>query len=53
MPNMEWEMAKSKDIRDVVYVDPEKFDKLKTKQIAKEISELNCDFEAQGTEIIF
>jgi hypothetical protein len=33
--------GKIENIRDVVYVDPEKFDKLKTKQIAHEISEIN------------
>ncbi|MCY1719726.1 pyruvate, phosphate dikinase [Prolixibacteraceae bacterium Z1-6] len=37
-----------KDIRDVVYVDPDNFDKLKTKQMAREISQINSTFEAQG-----
>ena len=44
--------GKLHDIRDVVYVDPEKFDKMKTKQIAKEIGEFNHDFEASGKEYI-
>ena len=39
-------------IYDVVYVDPDKFDKLKTKQIAQEIGEINREFEAQGKEYI-
>uniref|UniRef100_UPI0032177A54 PEP/pyruvate-binding domain-containing protein n=1 Tax=uncultured Draconibacterium sp. TaxID=1573823 RepID=UPI0032177A54 len=41
-----------KDIRDVVYVNPDNFDKLKTKQMAKEISQINSDFEAQGKDYI-
>jgi hypothetical protein len=40
------------DIRDVVYVDPDKFDKLKTRQMAKEISEINTRFEEQGRDYI-
>ncbi|HSH20819.1 MAG TPA: PEP/pyruvate-binding domain-containing protein, partial [Draconibacterium sp.] len=44
--------GKIDSIYDVVYVDPEKFDKLKTKQIAHEIGELNLDFEAQDKEYI-
>ena len=44
--------GKIDDIYDVVYVDPEKFDKLKTKQIAQEIGEINREFEAQGKEYI-
>ncbi len=44
--------GKLENIRDVVYVDPEKFDKLKTKQIAKDIGEFNKEFEAQGKEYI-
>lgn len=44
--------GKIETISDVVYVDPEKFDKMKTKQIAKEISQINKDFEAQGKEYI-
>jgi len=44
--------GKIESIYDVVYVDPEKFDKLKTKQIAQEIGEINRDFEAQGKEYI-
>ncbi len=41
-----------KDIRDVVYVDPDKFDKLKTKQMASEIKELNAWFEEQGKDYV-
>ena len=44
--------GKVESIYDVVYVDPEKFDKLKTKQIAIEIGEMNREFEAQGKEYI-
>lgn len=40
------------DIRDVVYVDPDKFDRLKTKQMAKEIRDLNDWFEEQGRDYI-
>jgi hypothetical protein len=40
------------NIYDVVYVDPEKFDKHKTKQIAQEIAQINLDFEANGKEYI-
>ncbi len=40
------------DIRDVVYVDPEKFDKMKTRQIAQEINEMNSYFERTGKEYI-
>jgi CheY-like chemotaxis protein len=44
--------GKIKDIRDVVYVDPENFDKLKTKEIAREISELNLRFEQENRDYI-
>ena len=40
------------NIHDVVYVDPAKFDKLKTKQIAQEISDINRRFEERGKEYI-
>ena len=40
------------NIRDVVFVDPEKFDKMKTREMAMEISELNQYFEQQGREYI-
>ncbi len=40
--------GKIDDIRDVVFVDPDTFDKMKTKQMAKEISQINSEFEAQG-----
>jgi hypothetical protein len=39
-------------IRDVVYVDPDKFDKTKTRQMAAEISKLNQYFERNGNEYI-
>ncbi len=44
--------GKLNTIYDVVYVDPEKFDKLKTRQIAHEISEINRFFEASGKDYI-
>ncbi|WP_297092530.1 PEP/pyruvate-binding domain-containing protein [uncultured Draconibacterium sp.] len=44
--------GKMENIRDVVYVDPDKFDKLKTKQMAREISQLNDWFDEQGREYI-
>ncbi len=44
--------GKIEDIRDVVYVDPDKFDKMKTKQMAREISEMNKQFEEDGKEYI-
>ena len=44
--------GKIKDIRDVVYVDPDKFDKMQTKQMAREIKEMNKAFEAEGKEYI-
>jgi hypothetical protein len=44
--------GKIESIYDVVYVDPEKFDKLKTKQISQEIGEINREFEALGKEYI-
>ena len=37
-------------VRDVVYVDPDKFDRLKTKQIAEEISWMNGKFDAEKRE---
>jgi len=40
------------DIRDVVYVDPDKFDRMRTKQMAQEISRLNAYFEEQKKEYI-
>ena len=39
-------------IMDVVYIDPDKFDKMQTKQMAKEISQMNKRFEEQGKEYI-
>lgn len=44
--------GKLEDIRDVVYVDPDKFDKMETKQMAREISQINKQFEAEGKEYI-
>ncbi len=44
--------GKVEDIRDVVYVDPDKFDKMQTKQMAKEITEINKAFEAKGKNYI-
>ncbi len=44
--------GKMEDIRDVVYIDPDKFDKMKTKQMASEIKEMNKVFEAKGKEYI-
>ncbi|WP_319502084.1 PEP/pyruvate-binding domain-containing protein [uncultured Draconibacterium sp.] len=44
--------GKIKDIHDVVFVDPDKFDKMKTKQMAQEISKLNDWFEKEGRPYI-
>ncbi len=44
--------GKVEDIRDVIYVDPEKFDKMKTKQMAQEISEFNREMESLGKQYI-
>ena len=44
--------GKIKDIRDVVYVDPGKFDKLKTKQMAQEINEINHKLDAEHADYI-
>jgi CheY-like chemotaxis protein len=44
--------GKIDDIRDVVFVDPDKFDKMKTKQMAREISKMNKKFEAEGKDYI-
>ncbi len=40
------------DIHDVVYVDPDKFDKMKTRQMAQEISQLNDWFEKEDRSYI-
>lgn len=40
------------DIRDVVYVDPKKFDKLRTKQMAQKINEINHRLDATHTDYI-
>ncbi len=39
-------------IRDVIYVRPEAFDRLKTKQMAREIHEYNKKMEAEDTEYV-
>ncbi|NCB07396.1 MAG: hypothetical protein EOM73_04460 [Bacteroidia bacterium] len=39
-------------IRDVIYVNPEKFDKMKTRQMAQEISQMNREMEALGKDYI-
>ncbi|MEN8116315.1 MAG: PEP/pyruvate-binding domain-containing protein [Bacteroidota bacterium] len=44
--------GKIENIRDVVYIDPDKFNKLKTKQMAKEIAAINRYFDEQGKEYI-
>ncbi len=44
--------GKIESICDVVYVDIEKFNKLKTKDIAREIEEINKTFEANGREYV-
>ncbi len=44
--------GKINHIKDVVLVDPEKFSKMKTKQIAEEIRKLNVQFEAQRKDYI-
>ena len=40
------------DVRDVVYVPPERFDKAKTAEIAKEIGEINKSLEAEDRKYI-
>ncbi|NOR74003.1 MAG: pyruvate, phosphate dikinase [Draconibacterium sp.] len=44
--------GKIENIRDVVYVDPDKFDKMQTKQMAIEISKMNQQFEEEGKDYI-
>jgi len=44
--------GKIEDIRDVVYVDPKKFNKLRTKQMAEEINEINHKLDAEHTDYI-
>lgn len=44
--------GKIEDIVDVVFVDLSEFDKMKTKEIAKEIQEINKYFEKSGKEYI-
>ncbi len=39
-------------VKDVVYVDPDKFDKLKTREIAREINEINKKLDTAGREYI-
>ena len=44
--------GKVQHIKDVVYVDPDNFDKMKTREIALEIRKLNDYFEQRGEEYI-
>ncbi len=44
--------GKIEGVQDVVYVDPEKFDKMKTRQIAQEINQLNSFFEEEDKDYI-
>lgn len=44
--------GKIENIRDVIYVDPEKFDKMKTRQMAQEIGEINHEMETQRKQYI-
>jgi hypothetical protein len=44
--------GKVETIKDVVFVDPGKFDKMKTRQMAEEISRLNREFETLKKEYI-
>ncbi len=44
--------GKVKNIRDVVYVDPDNFDKMRTKEIARDIGAFNHEFEESGKEYI-
>lgn len=44
--------GKIEHIRDVVYIEPDSFDKLLTKQMAHEINEINHEFEKEGKEYI-
>lgn len=44
--------GKLETIRDVVYVDPQSFDKVKTRQMASEITRMNKYFEKNGKEYI-
>jgi hypothetical protein len=39
-------------IRDIVYVDPDKFDRVKTRQMATEITQINHYFEKENREYI-
>ncbi len=44
--------GKIENITNVIYVDPDRFDKMKTRQMAQEISQLNREMEAQGKDYI-
>ncbi len=44
--------GKIENVTDVVFVDPEKFDKTKTQQMAREISQINSDMEKQNKAYI-
>lgn len=44
--------GKIEHISDVVYIDPEKFDRLKTEEMADEIKAINRDMQENGTEYL-
>jgi len=44
--------GKIENITHVIYVDPDRFDKMKTRQMAQEISRINREMEAQGKDYI-
>ncbi len=44
--------GKIEHIKDVVFVDPDKFDKMKTRQMAEEISNMNRRFESENKNYI-
>lgn len=44
--------GKIENIKHVIYVDPDRFDKMRTRQMAQEISRLNREMEAKGIDYI-
>jgi len=44
--------GKIEDIRDIVYIDPETFNKMQTRQMAREISQINKEMEILGKNYI-
>jgi CheY-like chemotaxis protein len=44
--------GKIDNLRDIVYVDPEKFDRMKTRQMAAEITQINHYFEKENKEYV-